>query len=140
MLQLLRQHREAQARERAQARDLWTEKGYVFTSPTGEPLNPNTDYHKWKELLRAAGVRDARLHDARHTAATVLLIPGVSDTVVDAIMGWEPGKSARMRRRYQHLTSRVLKDTAAKVGGLLWGTGQDEGKRTAGGCPEPHSR
>ncbi|MFE7949945.1 tyrosine-type recombinase/integrase [Streptomyces sp. NPDC057426] len=124
LLQLLRQHREEQARERARARDLWTEKGYVFTSPTGEPLNPNTDYHKWKELLKAADVRDARLHDARHTAATVLLILGVSDAVVDAIMGWEPGKSARMRRRYQHLTSRVLKDTAAKVGGLLWGTDQ----------------
>ncbi|MGK5530959.1 hypothetical protein [Streptomyces sp. URMC 129] len=34
-------------------------------------------------------------------------------------MGWEPGKSARMRRRYQHLTGRVLKDTADKIGGLL---------------------
>jgi hypothetical protein len=35
-------------------------------------------------------------------------------------MGWEPGQSARMRRRYQHLTNRVLKDTAGKVGSLLW--------------------
>lgn len=35
-------------------------------------------------------------------------------------MGWEPGKSARMRRRYQHLTNRVLTDTADKIGGLLW--------------------
>ncbi|RZU29872.1 site-specific recombinase XerD [Streptomyces sp. BK022] len=124
LLQLLRQHKQEQARERTVARDLWTEKGYVFTSPTGEPLNPNTDYHKWKELLKAAGVRDARLHDARHTAATVLLILGVADAVVDAVMGWGPGKSARMRRRYQHLTSRVLKDTADKIGGLLWGTDQ----------------
>ncbi|MFD4857136.1 tyrosine-type recombinase/integrase [Streptomyces atratus] len=139
LLQLLRRHKEDQARERTVARDLWTEKGYVFTSPTGEPLNPNTDYHKWKELLKAAGVRDARLHDARHTAATVLLILGVSDAVVDAIMGWEPGKSARMRRRYQHLTSRVLKDTAAKVGGLLWGTDQAEGSAApeAGQSPVP---
>ncbi|MFH9739284.1 tyrosine-type recombinase/integrase [Streptomyces roseolus] len=139
LLQLLRRHKEDQARERARARDLWTEKGYVFTSPTGEPLNPNTDYHKWKELLKAAGVRDARLHDARHTAATVLLILGVSDAVVDAIMGWEPGKSARMRRRYQHLTSRVLKDTAAKVGGLLWGTDQAAGSAApeAGQSPVP---
>ncbi|MGW9497467.1 tyrosine-type recombinase/integrase [Streptomyces prasinus] len=139
LLQLLRQHRENQARERARARDLWMEKGYVFTSPTGEPLNPNTDYHKWKQLLKAAGVRDARLHDARHTAATVLLILGVSDAVVDAVMGWEPGKSARMRRRYQHLTSRVLKDTADRVGGLLWGT--DEAVRSpapeAGQSPLP---
>ncbi|MGK3091245.1 tyrosine-type recombinase/integrase [Streptomyces sp. WAC01490] len=134
LLQLLRRQKEEQARERTVARDLWTEKGYVFTSPTGEPLNPNTDYHKWKQLLKAAGVRDARLHDARHTAATVLLILGVSDAVVDAIMGWEPGKSARMRRRYQHLTSRVLKDTAAKVGGLLWGTNE-----TAGSAAPPEA-
>lgn len=133
LLQLLRQHREEQARERGRARDLWTEKGYVFTSPTGEPLNPNTDYHKWKELLKAAGVRDARLHDARHTAATVLLILGVPDAVVDAIMGWEPGKSARMRRRYQHLTSRVLQQTAAKVGALIWDSPLHQSPSTPGG-------
>lgn len=137
LLQLLRQHREEQARERVRARDLWTEKGYVFTSPTGEPLDPNTDYHKWKELLKAAGVRGARLHDARHTAATVLLILGVSDAVVDSIMGWEPGKSARMRRRYQHLTSRVLKDTAAKVGGLLWGTDETVGSAVPDASQSP---
>lgn len=122
LLKLLRQHKLAQDKERSVARDLWTEKGYVFTSPTGEPLNPNTDYHRWKDLLKAANVRDGRLHDARHTAATVLLILGVPDAVVDAIMGWEPGKSARMRQRYQHVTGPVLQQTAAKVGHLLWGT------------------
>ncbi|MEV7197152.1 site-specific integrase [Streptomyces sp. NPDC093510] len=121
LLGLLRQHKEKQDRERVLARDLWVEKGYVFTSPIGEPLNPNTDYHRWKDLLEAAGVRDGRLHDARHTAATVLLILGVPEAVVDRIMGWEPGKSARMRRRYQHLTGPVLQQTAAKISGLLWG-------------------
>ncbi|MGR3936254.1 tyrosine-type recombinase/integrase [Streptomyces sp. BRA346] len=122
LLKLLRRHKEQQDRERTLARDLWVERGYVFTSPTGEPLNPNTDFHRWKDLLKAANVRDGRLHDARHTAATVLLILGVPEAVVDRIMGWEPGKSARMRRRYQHLTGQVLQQTAAKVGSLLWGT------------------
>lgn len=126
LLKLLRLHKEQQARERALARDLWVEKGYVFTSPTGEPLNPNTDFHKWKALLKAAKVRDGRLHDARHTAATALLLLGVPDTVVDRIMGWEPGKSARMRSRYQHLTSSVLQQTAAKVGALIWGSTPDQ--------------
>jgi integrase len=125
LMKLLAQHRDEQERERRLARDLWVEKGYVFTSPTGEPLNPNTDHHKWKELLKASGLRAGRLHDARHTAGTLLLILGVPDTVVDAIMGWEPGQSARMRRRYQHLTDRVLRDTADKVGGLLWGQSAD---------------
>ncbi|MCW8383412.1 tyrosine-type recombinase/integrase [Streptomyces justiciae] len=125
LLTLLRRHKEEQDRERTLARDLWVEKGYVFTSPTGEPLNPNTDHHRWKDLLKAAGVREGRLHDARHTAATVLLILGVPEAIVDRIMGWEPGKSARMRRRYQHLTGTVLQQTAAKVGALLWGPTQE---------------
>jgi len=66
------------------------------------------------------GLHTGRLYDTHHTAATVLLILGVPDTVVDAITGWEPGKSARMHCRYQHLTNRVLTDTADKIGGLLW--------------------
>ncbi|MEV8324078.1 tyrosine-type recombinase/integrase [Kitasatospora sp. NPDC056731] len=64
-----------------------TRKGYVFTSETGEPLNPSTDYHHWKRLLREAGIRDGRLHDARHTASTVLLLLGVPERIVMAIMG-----------------------------------------------------
>ncbi|QYX78982.1 site-specific integrase [Streptomyces akebiae] len=144
LLKLLRRHKEEQERERTLARDLWEEKGYVFTSPIGEPLNPNTDFHKWKDLLKAANVRDGRLHDARHTAATVLLLLGVPDTVVDRIMGWEPGKSARMRSRYQHLTSSVLQQTAAKVGALIWGSTPHQFPPTPGGSvpglsqgPEP---
>jgi integrase len=42
----------------------------VFASQTGERLNYRSDHHEWKRLLSAAGLRDARLHDARHTAAT----------------------------------------------------------------------
>ncbi|MFE9566944.1 tyrosine-type recombinase/integrase [Streptomyces sp. NPDC006692] len=133
LLKLLKRHKEEQERERVRARDLWVEKGYVFTSPAGEPLNPNTDFHRWKDLLKTAKVRDGRLHDARHTAATVLLILGVPEAVVDRIMGWEPGKSARMRRRYQHLTGQVLQQTAAKVGGLLWGTVPSAPLSTPGG-------
>jgi integrase len=46
----------------------------VFTDLRGRPLNNNSEYHRWKALISAAGVRDARLHDARHTAATTLLL------------------------------------------------------------------
>jgi integrase len=84
----LRAHRDEQARERERAGDMWHDGAWVFATPTGEPLNPNTDYHQWKELLKAAGLRDGRLHDARHTAATVLLILGVPERTVMGIMGW----------------------------------------------------
>lgn len=122
MIKLLRKHKEEQARERAEAGADWEEKGYVFALPTGGPLSPNTDYHMWKRLLRDAGVRDGRLHDARHTAGTVLLLLGVPDVIVDAITGWEPGGAARMRARYMHVTGLMLRKVADQVGEKLWGS------------------
>ncbi|MCX5532377.1 site-specific integrase [Streptomyces sp. NBC_00006] len=121
LIKLLRKHQEEQERERQEAGELWEDKGYVFASETGCPLIPNTDYHRWKDLLADAGVRDGRLHDARHTAGTVLLLLGVPDVVVDAIMGWEPGGAARMRARYMHVTGPMLKKVADQVGEALWG-------------------
>lgn len=52
---------------------LWQDHGLVFATPTGGKIDPRRDWAEWKEILRAAGVHDARLHDARHTAATLLL-------------------------------------------------------------------
>ncbi|WP_393081047.1 tyrosine-type recombinase/integrase [Streptomyces sp. LN704] len=120
LIKILRRHQEAQERERIAAGVDWEGKGYVFASPVGGPLSPNTDFHVWKRLLRDADVRDGRLHDARHTAATVLLILGVPDVVIDSIMGWEPGGAARMRARYMHVTGAILRKVAQQVGDALW--------------------
>ncbi|MDI5971505.1 site-specific integrase [Streptomyces sp. SL13] len=119
---MLRAHAEAQGRERKAAGNLWVESDYVFTKPLGGPLIPNTDYHDWKKLLDDADVHDGRLHDARHTAATVLMLLGVPDRVIDQIMGWEPGTSAQMRARYLHVPDAMLKDVARKLADAIWGT------------------
>jgi integrase len=74
LVALLRAHRAEQDRERTLAHHLWHEEAWVFATPTGLPINPRTDYTEWKRLLKEAGLREARLHDARHTAATVLLV------------------------------------------------------------------
>ncbi|QKV93970.1 site-specific integrase [Streptomyces sp. NA02950] len=117
LAQLLKLHREQQAKEREAAGSRWQEGGWVFTTETGEPINPRTDYDEWKELLSAAGVRDGRLHDARHTASTVLLILGVPERTVMSIMGWS---SSAMAARYQHVTDTIRYDVAKRVDGLLW--------------------
>jgi len=88
LVALLRAHRAEQESERQLAQRLWQDEGWVFASPTGQPLSPNSDYHEWKRLLRVAGLRDARLHDARHTAATVLLLLDVPVRTVMSLMGW----------------------------------------------------
>ena len=45
---MLRAHWAEQEQEPGMARELWHNEGWAFASPTGEALNPNTDYHEWK--------------------------------------------------------------------------------------------
>lgn len=111
--------------ERATAAQLWEGSDWLFATPTGGPVNPRTDYDEWKRLLRLAGLRNGRLHDARHTAATVLLILGVAERAVTGIMGWS---NSAMAARYQHLTTQVRRDIAQRVGGLLWDSPTEDPK------------
>jgi integrase len=124
---LLRTHRKRQDAERVAAGDKWTEEGWLFATETGRGTSPRTDYDDWKELLAAAKVRDGRLHDARHTAATVLLILGVSERAVMGLMGWS---STAMAARYQHMVDTVRTDIARRVDGLIW---KPEGRESADG-------
>jgi len=117
LVDMLKLHHEEQQAERRTAGQLWTDGDWVFASPTGQPLNPNSDYHEWKTLLKTAEVRDGRLHDARHTVATVLLVLGVPERTVMSVMGWS---STAMAARYQHVTDPIRRDVACRVGGLLW--------------------
>lgn len=123
LLDALRQHQDAQRREREAAGNLWHEEGWVFTNRLGRPVHPRTDHNEWKALLKAAGVRDARLHDARHTAATMLLVLGVPSRAVMDVMGWS---HIGMTTRYQHITPELTVSIADQIGGLLWASNGPE--------------
>ena len=114
---LLRAHRAEQDRERALAQQLWYDEGWVFATSAGQPINPRTDYDEWKRLLKEAGLRDARLHDARHTAAIVLLVLRQPTPTVMSLMGWS---SESMAARYQHVTDALRSQVASQVGELIW--------------------
>jgi integrase len=117
LIEVLREHQSRQRREQEQARNVWRDKGWVFTNRLGGPVHPRVDHDAWKCLLKTAGVRDARLHDARHTAATMLLLLGVPDRAVMDIMGWA---QVTMTKRYQHITTELTTMIADQVGGLYW--------------------
>lgn len=125
---LIESHRRAQLSERLAAGSLWDEGGWLFATRLGRPINPNGDCREWKALLVRAGVRHARLHDARHTAATVLLVLGVPERTVMSIMGWS---STSMAARYQHVTQPSRREVANRVGGLLFGEAGAKALRAA---------
>ena len=115
---LLEDHRVAQAREREYAGTVWEGGGWMFTQTNGRPVDPTMDRTEWLKQLRDADVREARLDDARHTAATVVLLLGVPERAAMDVMGWSHGS---MAKRYQHVTAVLRQDIASHLDGFLWG-------------------
>lgn len=60
---------------------------WVFANEAGEPLHPDTLTHRFRALVRAAGLPRARLHDLRHLSASLRLRAGVPVEVVSAELG-----------------------------------------------------
>jgi integrase len=137
VLMALRSHRSTQAAERLAAGTLWrmpppkrglhSGTGWIFASPVGKPIDPRKDWEEWKRILEIAGVRDARLHDARHTAATFLLVAGVDTRTVMDLLGWS---QPILTLRYQHVVDELKQEAARRIEGLLWGSpSQDSAQR-----------
>jgi site-specific recombinase XerD len=73
LVEPLRQHLASHDAERQAAGDAWDDRDLVWCGPEGQPIDPHDDWEQWKALLAEAGItKDARLHDARHTAGTLL--------------------------------------------------------------------
>ncbi len=115
----LREHRAAQNRERLAAGSMWQDLDFVFTTPRGTPLDPRNDHRAWHELLEKAGVRRARLHDARHTAATLLLAQGVPARVAMQILGHS--QITLTLGTYSHVVPELAQDAADRMAAALWG-------------------
>lgn len=114
----LRAHHTKQAQERERAGESWQDYDLVFADPVGKPIQQRADYADWHTVLTAAKVRRARVHDGRHTAATLLLAQGVDVRIVQHMLGHS---SLSQTQRYTHVTDELTRDAAARMGTALWG-------------------
>ena len=86
--QLYREHRKTQDIVRQQLDlPLTVDADLVFSHEDGSPLLPNTITHAWIKLVRRCDLYGVRLHDARHTHATLLHKAGVSPKVIQERLG-----------------------------------------------------
>ena len=114
----LKAHRATQLQERMTAGPAWHDGDFVWCQPNGRPVGAHADWDEWNALLKAAGIRRMRVHDARHTAATLLLAQGVDRRVVMEILGHS---QISMTARYAHVLSQVMSDAAERIGQALLG-------------------
>jgi len=61
--------------------------GLVFSRPDGRPLDPTEFSRHFGRMLKRAGLPSIRLHDARHTYATLMLELGEGPKVVQSMLG-----------------------------------------------------
>lgn len=64
-----------------------TNDDLVFSTPERKPLRPNTITRAWTILAARAGLKVIRLHDARHTHASLMLKQGVHPKIVQERLG-----------------------------------------------------
>ena len=120
LVEALRRHNTVQLAEREAAGSLWEqEHDLVFAQINGRTVDKRSDWESWKALLRRAGVREVRLHDGRHTAATLLLSEGVHPRVVMELLGH--AQMGTTTDTYSHVMPALAKEAAERMGAALWG-------------------
>jgi integrase len=87
-VEALRSHRAGQAEEKLRLGSLWQEGGLVFPTTTGTTTSgTNLLGRYFRPMLKCADLPPIRLHDLRHTCATILLIAGKHPKYVQEMLG-----------------------------------------------------
>jgi integrase len=60
---------------------------FVFIRPDGNPMNPNAVTLAFRRIIKKAGLKEIRIHDLRHTHATLMLKAGIHPKVVSERLG-----------------------------------------------------
>lgn len=89
----------------------------VFTDRLGAPLVPQRMTHRFRRLVRRLDVPTIRLHDLRHTHATLLLQAGVPVKVVSERLGH--ASITITMDVYAHVLPAMDRDAADRYGALL---------------------
>lgn len=93
-------------------------EGFVFARPNGRSQSVTTLWKKWQRLQLLAGIaHPARFHDARHTAASLLLGQGIHPKIVSDMS--RHSTVAITLDIYSHVTPAMHPQAARVMDGLF---------------------
>jgi integrase len=119
VIQALREWKAYQAAERLEWGPGYTDSGgLVVTTEDGRPLHPETLSAAFVRHAKAAGLPPIRLHDLRHTAASILLAQGVHPKVVSEMLGH--ATVGLTRDTYSHVIPSLADKAADVIAGAVF--------------------
>lgn len=119
LIAALKEHRTRQTVRQLAAGPAWTDTALLFTHQLGQPVHPRDDSRQWKQITAAAGLPHFRLHDARHTAATLMFASHIEARTVMEILGHS--QIAHTLNIYTHVPTETLANAAVTVTDAVYG-------------------
>ncbi len=83
----LKRHKARQAEEKLLMGTAYQDQDFVFCRQDGKPMAPSSLRWQFRRMLTKAGLPHIRVHDARHSFATLMLEQGESPKTVQTLMG-----------------------------------------------------
>lgn len=115
---VLKAQRKSQAADKLRAANVWEETGHVFTTESGQPVDPRNFLRAVTTAAKFAGLGpDVGVHTLRHTYATAALEAGVPIHVVSRNLGHS--SITITVDTYGHVTDDASRDAAARVADAL---------------------
>jgi integrase len=122
-VEVLRRHRPVQLEERMRLGPAWVDSGYVFCGVDGAALHPDTITASFKSIIGNLDVPQIRLHDLRHTSATLALKAGIHPKVVSERFGH--ATVSITLDLYSHVLDGMQAEAAEQIGAVVFGGSSD---------------
>ena len=117
-VEVLRVHKDLLITKANESAEGWQEHGLIFPNKTGMPQQSKWDYHLWKKALIRAEIEPRSLHNARHTAGTLMYANGVGIETIRRILGH--ASVTMTSSTYVHSAEEPLRRAAEAMSEMLW--------------------
>ncbi|OPY58706.1 MAG: Transposase [Pelotomaculum sp. PtaU1.Bin035] len=117
VVQELKAHKARQAQEKLILGQGYKDNNLIFATPTGTPIEPRNFHRKHTEILQKAELRHIRLHDLRHTFASILLQEGENPENLRDLLGHS--KTSTTMDLYCHSTMEGKKKAVSRLAGII---------------------
>ena len=117
-VEVLKAQAARQLEEQTRADEDWVESGLVFTAANGSALDPESVSRYWRQAVKTSMLPKIRLHDLRHTHATLALQAGIHPKVVSERLGH--ATVSITLDTYSHAIPAMQEEAAALIAGLVF--------------------
>jgi len=119
-VRILKEHRKAQLKTRLKAGESWQDNDLIFCQDDRTPIKPDAVTRRFKRLASLAGPPVIRLHEGRHSAASLARDAEVDPEIRRKTLGHA---DAAMTAHYTHIEAEAHKAAAEAVAKLVEGAG-----------------